>query len=53
MKDDIFEPQMAAIHLPDSDTTFSGGALTSPTQTLVFEDHGGRYNVKYSWEITR
>ncbi len=53
IKDDIFEPQLAAIQLSHSNATFSGGATVSPTQTLTFEDHGGRYNVKYSWEITR
>lgn len=53
IKDDIFEPQMAAIQLSHAGATFSGGATVSPTQTLTFADHGGRYSVKYSWELTR
>lgn len=53
LKDDIFEPQAAAILLPEKDSTFDGGSLTSPVMSLNFRDHGGHYRVFYSWEITR
>lgn len=53
LKDDIFEPQSAALRLPVHDSTFAGGSLTSPTMTLDFRDHGGHYRVYYSWQITR
>lgn len=53
LKDDLFRPQTAAIELPSQNATFSGGTLVSPTQSLIFEDFDGLYNVKYSWEIVR
>lgn len=53
LKDDIFEPQSAALRLPTRDSTFAGGSLVSPVMSLNFEDHGGYYRAYYSWEITR
>lgn len=53
LKDDIFTPQAAAVHLPHSASTFAGGALTSPQFTVNFRDHGGHYRVYYSWKINR
>ena len=50
-KDEIFEPQVASLTLPSAAATFDGGALVSPTQSLSFADFGGRYKVKYSWEL--
>ncbi|HEX4880543.1 MAG TPA: hypothetical protein VFV39_11900 [Limnobacter sp.] len=52
-QDDIFEPQAAALHLPNGNATFAGGSLTSPKQYLHFRDHGGHYRVAYDWQITR
>lgn len=53
IKDDIFVPQSAAVHLPNASATFAGGALTSPQFTLNFSDHGGLYRVYYSWQLVR
>lgn len=53
LKDDIFTPQAAAVHLPNARSTFAGGALTSPQFTVNFRDHGGHYRVYYSWKINR
>ena len=53
VKDDIFTPQSAAVHLPTHNATFSNGALTSPQFTVNFNDHGGYYRVYYSWKINR
>ena len=53
IKDDIFTPQSAAVALPSPAATFAGGALTSPTFSLNFRDHGGHYRVFYSWKINR
>lgn len=52
LKDDVFEPQVATVTLPDGSATFSG-SLTSPVLSLVYADFGGKYRVKYSWEISR
>lgn len=52
-QDDIFEPQLAAIELPKADSTFAGGSLTSPLMRFVYAGHGGRYLVRYSWQIVR
>jgi len=53
LKDDIFEPQAAALHLPNSLSAFSGGSLTSPLMTLDFRDFGGHYRAYYSWRLIR
>ncbi|MFZ1479445.1 MAG: hypothetical protein WAT25_01565 [Paracoccaceae bacterium] len=53
VKDDIFTPQSAAVHLPKSNSTFAGGALTSPQFTLNFRDHGGHYRAYYTWQLIR
>ncbi len=53
VKDDIFTPQSAAVHLPTPNATFTNGALTSPQFTVNFNDHGGYYRVYYSWKINR
>ena len=53
LKDDIFEPKSAALHLPTHDSTFKHGSLKSQTMTLNFRDHGGYYRIYYSWEIVR
>ncbi|MEJ6396944.1 hypothetical protein [Yoonia sp. 208BN28-4] len=53
LKDDIFEPQSAAVRLPSHDSAFAGGSLTSPTMTLNFRNHGGHYRAYYSWQIVR
>lgn len=53
VKDDIFTPQAAAIHLPKPNSTFAGGALTSPQFTLDFRDHGGHYRMYYTWQLVR
>jgi hypothetical protein len=53
VKDDIFTPQSAAVHLPKPNATFAGGALTSPQFTLDFRDHGGHYRVWYTWHLIR
>lgn len=53
LKDDIFTPQAAAVHLPNTLSTFAGGSLTSPQFTVNFRDHGGHYRVYYSWKINR
>jgi hypothetical protein len=53
LRDDIFEPQIASIHLPTGDATFEGGSLTSPSMTLVYIGHGGKYKLVYRWRIVR
>lgn len=53
LKDDIFEPQMAAIRLPNPNTTFAGGSLTSPIMNLNFRGYGGFYRAYYSWKVNR
>ena len=53
LKDDIFEPQSAALRLPSANSTFTGGSLTSQLMSLNFRDHGGYYRAYYSWQITR
>lgn len=53
IKDDIFTPQSAAVHLPKPNSTFAGGALTSPQFSLDFRDHGGHYRVYYTWQLVR
>lgn len=53
VKDDIFTPQSAAVHLPRSNATFAGGALTSPQFTMDFRDHGGHYRAYYTWQLVR
>lgn len=53
VKDDIFTPQSAAVHLPKPNSTFAGGALTSPQFSLDFRDHGGHYRAYYTWQIVR
>ncbi len=53
VKDDIFTPQSAAVHLPKPNATFAGGALTSPQFTLDFRDHGGHYRAYYTWQLVR
>lgn len=52
-RDDLFEPQVAVIELPNATATFAGGALTSPTFTFTYADFGGQYRVSYSWELAR
>ncbi|WP_406696782.1 hypothetical protein V5E97_37920 [Singulisphaera sp. Ch08] len=52
LKDDIFEPQIATVTLPDASATFAG-SLISPVLSLVYADFDGKYRVKYSWEISR
>jgi hypothetical protein len=53
LKDDIFRPQTAALHLPKANSTFSGGALASQQMTMDFDDHGGHYRAWYSWLLIR
>ena len=53
IKDDIFTPQSAAVHLPKPNSTFAGGALTSPQFTMDFRDHGGHYRAWYTWQLVR
>jgi hypothetical protein len=53
VKDDIFTPQSAAVHLPKPNATFAGGALTSPQFSMDFRDHGGHYRAWYSWHLVR
>jgi Glycine zipper len=53
IKDDIFTPQSAAVQLPKSNSTFAGGALTSPQLTMDFRDHGGHYRAWYTWQLVR
>ena len=53
VKDDIFTPQSAAVHLPKPNSTFAGGALTSPQFSLDFRDHGGHYRAYYTWQLVR
>lgn len=53
VKDDIFTPQSAAVHLPKANATFAGGALTSPQFSLDFRDHGGHYRLWYTWQLIR
>ncbi len=53
IKDDIFTPQSAAVHLPKPNATFAGGALTSPQFTMDFRDHGGHYRAWYTWQLVR
>jgi len=53
LQDDIFEPQVATVTLPDAAATFAGNGLISPILSFNFEDYGGKYRVKYSWELRR
>jgi hypothetical protein len=53
LEDDIFTPQSAALHLPKANSTFAGGALTSPQLSLDFRDHGGHYRAWYTWQLIR
>ncbi|MFN8535204.1 MAG: hypothetical protein U0556_16830 [Dehalococcoidia bacterium] len=53
LRDDIFEPQVATVTLPAQDSTFEGGGLLSPALSFVYEDHGGKYRVRYRWRIVR
>jgi hypothetical protein len=53
VKDDIFTPQSAAVHLPKPNASFAGGALTSPQFTMDFRDHGGHYRAYYTWQLVR
>ncbi len=53
LEDDIFTPQTAALHLPKANSTFAGGALTSPQLALDFRDHGGHYRAWYTWQLIR
>ncbi len=51
LQDDIFEPQVATVTLPDAAAKFTGNSLVSPLLSFNFEDFGGKYRVKYSWEL--
>jgi hypothetical protein len=53
LQDDIFEPQVAAITLNSANDSFAGNSLVSPVLSFVYEDFGGKYRVRYSWEIRR
>jgi hypothetical protein len=52
-KDDMFEPKAASIDLPAADSVFAGGGMTSPTLSLAYNDHGGRYEVRYQWRLVK
>lgn len=52
LRDDIFDPQVVTITIPSADSSFQNG-LTSPLLQLVYEDFGGKYRVKYSWQLVR
>lgn len=51
IQDDTFAPQVAIAEFGSIKATFNG-SLNSPIQTLNYIDHGGHYQVRYSWEIT-
>lgn len=53
LSDDIFPTQMAMVALPAGDAAFSNGSLDSPVMSLFFEAHGGKYEMRYNWEIVR
>lgn len=50
IQDDMFEPQVAMCEFGSIKATFNG-SLQSPVQSLYFNNHGGRYQVHYNWEI--
>lgn len=53
LKDDIFQPQTSVAVLQSPHDTFPGGSLVSPASHMYFEDHGGKYRVKYDWVLSR
>lgn len=53
IKDDIFPTQQTAITIPSGNAVFSNGGLESPIESLTYEAFGGKYEVRYSWEIVR
>jgi len=50
IQDDTFAPQVAIAEFGSINATFNGSA-NSPIQTLNYIDHGGHYQVRYSWQI--
>jgi hypothetical protein len=51
-KDDMFEPQMTAVEIDDSNPTFANGSRQSQVQTLHFHGHGGHYRAALDWFVT-
>ncbi len=49
-QDEIFEPQLAAIELPNR-TTSIGNSGQTPTETFSYYGFGGQYQVEYNWAI--
>lgn len=50
LKDDVFTPQLTCVTIPSAGATFNG-SLVSPVSLLSYNDHGGIYNVTYSWAV--
>lgn len=50
IQDDTFAPQVAIAEFGSINATFNGSA-NSPIQTLNYIDHGGHYQLRYSWQI--
>jgi len=50
IQDDTFAPQVAIVEFGSINATFNG-STNSPIQTLNYIDHGGHYQLRYSWQI--
>ncbi len=53
LEDDIFDPRMASISLPDPSAAFAQGSPESNLYSLHFEGFGGLYAAHYGWELVR
>ncbi len=51
--DDVFEPRVVALRLPNSTFDFPGAGNQSATQSVIFNGHSGTYTVYYSWELKK
>ena len=48
--DDVFRPQFTTVTIGSKDFTWSGSKV-SARKTLLFSDHGGKYEVVYDWAL--
>jgi hypothetical protein len=51
--DDVFEPRIVALRLPNSTYDFPGAGNRSADQRVVFSGHSGTYTVYYYWELKK
>lgn len=50
--DDIFDPELLDLELPDPGHRFDGDKNNSPDRTMEFKGHNGKYRVRYDWVRT-